>query len=61
MKDINGVELQVGDPVVYVYGKNSYASLKTGNVTKIYDNDKECSVGRDTHIYNFRIMKLGRC
>lgn len=60
MKDINGAELQVGDLVVYVYGKNSYASLKTGNITKVYDNGKECSVGRDTHIYNFRIMKLER-
>lgn len=44
MKDINGAELQVGNLVVYVHGKNSYASLKTGNITKIYDNGKECSV-----------------
>lgn len=58
MKDINGIELKVGDSVVYVYGKNSNASLAIGRVTKIYSNNKECSVDGNAHIYDFRIMKL---
>lgn len=58
MKDCKGNELKVGDLVVYVHGKNSNACLATGNVTKIYANDKECSVDGNAHIYNFRVMKL---
>ena len=26
--------------------------------TKIYDNDKECSVDGHVHIYDFRILKI---
>jgi len=59
MKDCKGNELKVGDSVVYVHGKNSNACLATGNVTKIYSNDKECSVDGNAHIYYFRVMKLG--
>lgn len=53
MKDCKGNELKVGDSVVYVHGKNSNASLATGNITKIYANDKECSVDGNAHIFLF--------
>ncbi len=56
MKDCKGVELQIGDKVVYIHGKNSIAELKTGTVTKFYGN--ECSVGSAAHIKPFRVMKL---
>ena len=58
MKDILGRELKVGDLVAYVYGKKASAKLKVGNITKIYDNDKECSVDENAHIYDFRILKI---
>lgn len=58
MKDCKGNELKVGDSVVYVHGKNSSACLATGNVTKIYSNDKERSIDGNAHIYDFRVMKL---
>lgn len=56
MKDCNGVELKLGDRVVYVHGKNTDAHLETGVVTKFYGN--ECSVGSATHVKARRIMKL---
>ncbi|MBQ8218538.1 MAG: hypothetical protein IJZ79_02200 [Bacilli bacterium] len=61
MKDCKGNELQIGDNVVYVHGKNSDARLETGKVTKFYKgqfNRDECSVGSAAHIASFRIMKL---
>lgn len=58
MKDILGRELKVGDIVAYVYSKNSSAKLKVGSITKIYDNDKECSVDGNAHIYDFRVLKI---
>ena len=30
MTDCKGNELNIGDEVVYIYGKNSYAGLETG-------------------------------
>ena len=46
MKDVKGNTLKIGDYVVFVHGKNSTASLKTGTVTKIYQGQfqEECSV-----------------
>lgn len=61
MTDCKGKELQIGDEVVYVHGKNSDACLKTGKVTKFYKNrynQDECSVDSASHILSFRIMKL---
>ena len=61
MKDCKGVELNIGDEVVYICGKNSMTSLETGKVTKFYKNrfnEDECSVGKQTHILSYRIMKL---
>lgn len=60
MVDCKGNELKVGDTVVYIAGKNSGASLETGNVTKIYKGrySEECSVGSHAHILSFRVMKL---
>lgn len=63
MKDINGVDLNVGDKVCYVEGKNSSARLAIGHITKIYPSkqykiDEECSVDGHAHILPFRIMKL---
>ena len=62
MKDINGIELKVGDKVCYVHGKNASARLKVGTVTKIYEGGiegEECSVDGNAHIYHFRVMKIG--
>ena len=53
MTDCKGNELNIGDEVVYIYGKNSYAGLETGKITK-----DECSVDGNTHILSMRIMKL---
>ena len=61
MTDCKGNELNVGDEVVYIYGKNSYAGLETGKITKFYKNrfgEDECSVDGNTHILGMRIMKL---
>ncbi len=61
MTDCKGNELQIGDEVVFIRGKNSNASLDTGKVTKFYKghfNNDECSVGSQSHILSFRIMKL---
>lgn len=54
MTDYKGNELNIGDEVVYVYGKNSYAGLETGKITKFYKNhfgEDECSVDGNTHIF----------
>lgn len=61
MTDYKGNELNIGDEVVYVCGKNSYAGLETGKITKFYKNhfgEDECSVDGNTHILSHRIMKL---
>lgn len=58
MFDCKGNELHVGDYVVYVRGKNADAGLETGHITKIYENDIECSVDGYAHVYNFRVMRL---
>lgn len=61
MKDCKGKELNIGDEVVFIHRKNSKAGLDTGKITKFYKNhygEDECSVGRQSHILSFRIMKL---
>lgn len=61
MKDCKGTELSIGDEVVFIKGKNSMASLDTGKITKFYKNhynEDECSVGSQSHILGFRVMKL---
>ncbi len=60
MKDIKGNTLKIGDYVVFVHGKNSTASLKTGTITKIYHGrfQEECSVDGNPHILQNRVMKL---
>ena len=61
MKDCKGKELNIGDEVVFIRGKNSGASLDTGVITKFYKNrfdSDECSVGSQAHILSWRIMKL---
>lgn len=61
MKDCKGNELQIGDEVVFIRGKNQSAKLDTGKITKFYKNrynENECSVGNQSHILSFRIMKL---
>ena len=53
MKDCNGNELEIGDYVVYIRGKNSGAFLDTGKVTKFYKDrygTDVCSVGSQTNI-----------
>ena len=61
MVDCKGNELNIGDKVVYVHGKNTNASLQTGTVSKFYKGclgRDECSVDGATHILSHRIMKL---
>lgn len=61
MKDCKGNELNIGDKVVYISGKNSSVALEIGKITNIYKGtheEYECSVGRQTHILSRRIMKL---
>lgn len=60
MVDCKGIELSIGDKVVYIKGKNSGAELATGTITKFYTGrfGEECSVGSQTHIISSRIMKL---
>ena len=61
MKDCKGQELNIGDEVVFVYGRNNDAILMTGKITKFYKgrfNDDECSVDNNSHIKSKRIMKL---
>ena len=61
MVDCKGNELNIGDEVVYVHGKNTNASLQTGTVSKFYKGclwRDECSVDGATHILSHRIMKL---
>ncbi len=61
MKDVFGNELNIGDEVVFVDGKNSSASISRGKITKFYKghfNEDECSVGSKTHILSFRIAKI---
>lgn len=61
MKDCKGNELNFGDNVVYVKGKNTSARLETGTITKFYKNhfgEDECSVDGNAHILSFRVMKL---
>ena len=61
MKDCKEQELQIGDEVVYVHGKNSDARLCTGKITKLYKgrfDKEECSVDGTAHILSFRVMKL---
>lgn len=61
MVDCKGKELQVGDEVVYIKGKNSLAKLETGRITKFYKNHRnedECSVGSQSHLLSFRVFKI---
>lgn len=61
MIDCKGNELNIGDKVVYIHGKNSGSRLQTGFITKFYKNYygyDECSVGKTTHILSHRVMKL---
>lgn len=61
MKDSFGNELNIGDEVYFVDGKNSSARISKGKITKFYKNryDKdECSVGTKTHILSFRVVKI---
>ena len=56
MKDINGRKLNVGDRVVFIAGASRNPILKIGTITKIYENNKECSVDGNAHVYNNRVM-----
>ena len=58
MEDINNKKLNIGDEVVYAYKSFGDVKLKQGKITKIYANDKECTVDSVAHIYGYRIMKI---
>lgn len=59
MKDCKGVELKIGDHVVYIKNKTRNARLDTGKVQKFYMNKgiEECSVDGQSHVTSARIMK----
>lgn len=61
MKDVKGNELQIGDKVVFVKGKNTDASIDVGFVKKFYKGSfghDECSVDSQSHVRSNRILKL---
>ena len=48
MTDCKGNELNIGDEVVYVYGKDFNINLQTGTIDNFYKGDfgkDECNVG----------------
>lgn len=52
MKDAFGNELNIGDDVVFICGKNSLAEISRGKVTKFYKShfgEDECSIGSHAH------------
>lgn len=61
MKDAFGNELNIGDDVVFICGRNSLAEIARGKVTKFYKSHfgkDECSVGIHAHIFGFRVAKI---
>lgn len=61
MKDAFGNELNIGDDVVFICGKNSLAEISRGKVSKFYKShfeEDECSVGSHAHILGFRVAKI---
>lgn len=63
MVDCKGNEINIGDYVCFIRGKNTDCSLDVGYVTKVYKgcfNRDECSVGSHTHIRSTRVMLLMR-
>lgn len=61
MKDVFGNELEIGDDVIFVDGANCDSELGRGKISKFYKGrygDDECSVGRKTHIKEFRVAKI---
>lgn len=61
MKDCKGKELNIGDYVVFIRSKNNTCSLDTGYITNIYKNrygKYECSVESQSHIYEYRVLKI---
>lgn len=61
MKDVFGNELKIGDDVVFICGKNSYAGIARGKITKFYKSyygEDECSVGKNIHILPYRVAKV---
>ena len=61
MKDFRGVELRVGDRVLFVDRVNKYAGLQEGVIKKFYKNpygEDECTVNSKTHVQSFRVAKL---
>lgn len=61
MKDAFGNELNIGDDVVFICGKNGLAEISRGKVTKFYKGHfgvDECSIGSHAHILKFRVAKI---
>jgi hypothetical protein len=59
MKDFKGNILHEGDMVICILGAASSPFLYQGKITKIYKNNKECSVDGSSHIFSNRIMLCG--
>lgn len=58
MTDSQGNTVNVGDTVAYILGASNSPSLRIGQVTKIYPNDKRCSVDNHPNIFKNRILLL---
>lgn len=44
MKDVFGMEVKEGDEVLFIKNSRHNPTLAKGRVTKIYKNDRQCSV-----------------
>lgn len=56
MKDVFGMEVKEGDEVLFIKNSRHNPTLAKGRVTKIYKNDRQCSVDGYTHIYDYRLL-----
>ena len=58
MVDAQNNPIQVGDFVAYMQNANTNPHLSTGNVQKIYQNQKACTIDGYTNIRASRILKI---
>lgn len=58
MKDKNGNTVNVGDKVVFIKHATTNPTLGIGRITKIYANDRTCSVDNMPNIYRNRILSI---
>lgn len=57
MKNCNHNEIHVGTSVTFIRNASTNPTLKTGIVTRIYDDDSACTVNQQINVPPHRIMK----